>query len=79
MAEDELVEADGQVLLRDAAMGAVHPGLEVGDRAAEQKTSFEGKEQSTVQSIPSIVLRAMRHRRSSSAVAVPASRMIARR
>ena len=33
VAEDELVEVDLQVLGRDAAMGAVHPGLEVGDRA----------------------------------------------
>jgi hypothetical protein len=33
VAEDVLVEVDVEVLLGDAAMGAVHPGLEVGDRS----------------------------------------------
>ena len=39
VAEDVLVEVDGQVLVGDAAVRAVHPGLEVGDRAvrAEQQ------------------------------------------
>src|SRR5215211_8757477 len=32
VAEDELVEVDGQMVVGDAAVGAVHPGLEVRDR-----------------------------------------------
>jgi hypothetical protein len=32
VAEDELVEVDGQVLVRDASIGPVHPCLEVGAR-----------------------------------------------
>ncbi len=31
VAEDELVEVDGQVFLGNAAVGAVHPRFEVGD------------------------------------------------
>jgi hypothetical protein len=33
VAEDVLVEVDGQVFVGGAAVGTVHPGLEVGDRA----------------------------------------------
>ena len=37
MAEDELVQVDLQVLGRDAAMGALQPGLQVGDRAVRAR------------------------------------------
>jgi multidrug transporter EmrE-like cation transporter len=39
VAEDELVEVDGQVLLGDASMGAVHPGLQVGYRSMHPGSS----------------------------------------
>jgi len=35
--EDELVEIDLEVLVADAAVGAVHPGLEVADRAVRAR------------------------------------------